>query len=67
MPPLRIISPLAGGRCVPRSGVRLDCTLGMACPAALLCFSPLPHSGALRFSKRAGALDCEEMVEGAAP
>ena len=37
-----VVFPLAGGRCVPRTGVRLDCPLGVASPASLPCLSLLP-------------------------
>ena len=67
MPPLGWSSlSLAGGRCVPRTGVRLDCPLGVASPASLPCSSLLPHSGATCFSTRTGALDWGETVENAA-
>ena len=52
-----VVIPLAGGRCVPRTGVHLDCPLGAAWPAALPCLPPLPHSGAICSSKGAGALN----------
>ena len=37
-----VVFPLAGGRCVPRTGVRLDCPLEVASPASLPCLSLLP-------------------------
>ena len=52
-----LVFPLAGNRCVPRTGVRLYCPLGVAPPASLPCLSLLPHSGATWFSyedRRAG-------------
>ena len=61
-----VVFPLAGGRCVPRTGVRLDCPLGVASPASLPCLSLLPHSGANCSSKRTGALDWRKTVENAA-
>ena len=61
-----VVFPLAGGRCVPRTGVRLDCPLWVALPASLPCLSLLPHSGATCSSSRTGALDWWETVEGAA-
>ena len=61
-----VVFPLAGGRCVPRTGVRLDCPLGVSSPASLPCLSLLLHSGATWFSSRTGALDWEETVENAA-
>ena len=61
MPPLG-----ACGRCVPRTGVRLDCPLRLALPASLPCLSLLPHSGATCSSARAGALDRGKTVENAA-
>ena len=61
-----VVFPLAGGRCVPRTGVRLDCPLGVASPASLPCLSLLFHSGATCFFTRTGALDWEETVENAA-
>ena len=66
MPAFGVVFPLAGGRCVPRTGVRLDCPLGVASPASLPCLSLLPHSGANCSSKRTGALDWRKTVENAA-
>ena len=57
MPSLGWVFPLAGNRCVPRTGVRLGYPLGVALPAPQPCFSSLPHSGATCSSARAGALD----------
>ena len=57
MPSLVWVFPLAGNRCVPRTGVRLRYPLGVALPAPQPCFSSLPHSGATCSSARAGALD----------
>ena len=57
MPHLGWSFPLAGGRCVPRTGVRFDCPLGVALPAPLPCLSLLLHSGASCYSSSAGALD----------
>ena len=37
-----MVVPLAGGRCVPRTGVSPDCPLGVAWPASSPCLSPLP-------------------------
>ena len=54
-----VVFPLAGGRCVPRTGVRLDCPLGVALPGSQPCLSLLSHSGATCFSTRAGAMDWE--------
>ena len=61
-----MVFPLAGSRCVPRTGVRFGCPLGVALPAPLPCFSPLPHSGANCSSARTGALDWGKKVENAA-
>ena len=61
-----MVFPLAGGRCVPRTGVRLDCPLEVALPASLPCLSLLPYSGATCSSSRAGALEWGKTVENAA-
>ena len=47
-----VVLPVAGGRCVPRTGVRLDCPLGVALPVSLPCLSLLPYSGATCYSTR---------------
>ena len=61
-----MVVPLAGDLCVPRTGVRIDHPLGVAPPASLPCFSPLPHSVTLCLSTRAGAMDWGPSVENAA-
>ena len=60
-----VVCPLAGGRCVPRTGVHLDCPLQVAWPAASPCLSLFPYSDANCPSSRAGALDRCQTVEGA--
>ena len=66
MPHLVWVFPLADGRCVPHTGVRLDCPLGVALPTSLPCLSTgCSYSGATCSSTRAGALDWGKTVENA--
>ena len=47
-----VVLSFARNLCVPRTGVRLDCPLGVAWPLVLSCPRSLHRSGAHRFSQR---------------